>query len=458
MEPGIDKWTLFEKLGYEPHSEGQHNLHASSARFKIATCGRRWGKSLSAGMEFTANLFIPDTTWWIVGPTYKLGEKEFRVVHHNIINKLKLGKYVKHSYNIQQGNMRIEMPWNTVLEVQSADKPDSLVGEALNGVIMSEAAKHKMATWDLYVRPGLSDRRGIAWFPSTPQGYNWYKGIWDLGQHPDFPEYESWRFPTWENLTMYPGGRQDPEILSVESTVSRNYFLQEIAAEFTAFEGKIYDEFDPQTHVKRIDYVPEWQHYWAWDFGWADPFVCLDIMVDPSDNVYVWREYQVSFKTTWEHGKILKDRPNPEGFHVDAIFADPRGADEIQTLALQNLHAYARSSEVGWKRGVEEVKRFMKLGPDGTPKLFIDPSCVNLIRQLTLLRAKEQKEGLNAKEGQHDFDDHGPDALRYFFVEKFILGAGTHLTDVYGYGNKQSEAATFFQNHSRVTLSGKSPF
>lgn len=458
MEPGIDKWALFEKLGYAPHSQGQRDLHASPARFKIPCCGRRWGKSISAGMEFTANLFIPDTMWWIIGPTYKLGEKEFRVVYHNIINKLKLGKHCKHSYNVQQGNMRIEMPWNTVIEVQSADKPDSLVGEGLNGVIMSEAAKHKMATWDLYVRPSLSDTRGGAWFPSTPQGYNWYKGMWDLGQHPDFPEFESWRFPTWENLVMYPGGRDDTEIAQLEKTVSASYFKQEIAAEFTAFEGKIYEEFDPQIHVKRIEYNPAWENYWAWDFGWADPFVCLDIMVDPSDNVYVWREYQVSFKTTWEHGKILRERSNPDGFHCDAIFADPRGPDEINTLALQGLHAYARSAEIGWKRGIEEIKRFMKLQGDGTPKFFIDVSCTHLIRQLTLLRALAQKEDHNAREGQHDFDDHGPDALRYFFVEKFILGAGTHLADVYGYGRQESEAATFFRNYSEITLSGSKPF
>lgn len=454
-EIGIDKWALFKELGYTPHSIGQHELHASEARFKIPCCGRRWGKSLSTGMEFTANLFIPDTMWWICGPTYTLGEKEFRVIHHNITRTLKLGSKIKHSYNVQQGNMRIEMPWNTVLQVVSAQKPDSLVGEGLDGVIMSEAAKHQMSTWDMYIRPSLADKNGIAWFPSTPQGYNWYKGLYDLGQHPDYPEYASWRFPTWTNEVSFPGGREDDEIKQIEGTTSKSFFEQELAAEFTSFEGKIYEEFDPQYHVKRIEYNPEWQNYWAWDFGWKDPFVCLDIMVDPADNVYVWREYQVSFKTTWEHGKILRDRISPEGFHVDAIFADPRGPDEINTLALQGLRAEANSAEIDWKRGVEEVKRFMKLQPDGLPKFYIDLSCVNLIRQLTLLRAKKQSEGVNEKPGQHDFDDHGPDALRYFFVEKFILGAGTHLSDVYGYASKPTEAQTFIQNHERITLSGK---
>ncbi len=129
--PGINKWALFEELGYTPHSEGQRDLHNSGTRFKIPCCGRRWGKSLSAGMEFTAKLFIPDTMYWICGPTYTLGEKEFRVVHDNIIKKLKLGGKVKYTYNVNQGNMRIEMPWNSIIQVVSAQKPDSLVGEGL---------------------------------------------------------------------------------------------------------------------------------------------------------------------------------------------------------------------------------------------------------------------------------------------------------------------------------------
>ena len=455
------KRALFKKLGYEPHSKEQWECHLSDARFKIPCCGRRWGKTTFGGNELTAavlDIEKPDSIYWIVGPNYSTGEKEFRILFTNLVKKLGLGTRIKKQYNVNQGNMRIEMPWGTVIEVKSADRKDGLIGEGLDGVVMAEAATHDVDTWQMYVEPALSDKRGWAIFPSTPRGYNWYQGLWMMGQLPDYPEYESWRLPTWSNKAMYPGGQADAEIIRLKKTTPEVTWLQEYAAEFVAYEGKIYTEFNPKIHVKDIEYNPAWRNYLVFDYGFVDPFVCLDIMVDPSDNVYVWREYQVSFKTTWEHGKILKDRPNPEGFHVDAIFADPRGADEIQTLALQNLHAYARSSEVGWKRGVEEVKRFMKLGPDGTPKLFIDPSCVNLIRQLTLLRAKEQKEGLNAKEGQHDFDDHGPDALRYFFVEKFILGAGTHLTDVYGYGNKQSEAATFFQNHSRVTLSGKSPF
>lgn len=454
-EPMVNRESLFEELDYMPRKE-QWDIHNSSSRFIIPCCGRRFGKSLAAGNELTAYLFTPDTRYWIVGPTYRLGEKEFRVVLDNIVRKLKLK--VKFSNNVKQGDMRIEMPspFNSIVEVVSADRPDSLVGEGLDGVIMSEAALHKHSTWEMFIEPALSDNRGFAIFPSTPRGFNWYQGLWQLGQMPEMNEYESWQMPTWMNTNKYPGGRFDPEILRIESTVSKPHFLQEYAAEFTAFEGKIYTDFNFQHHVKQVEYNPAWRNFWAFDFGFVDPFVCLDIMVDPSDNVYVWREYQVSGLSTYEHGHAILRRKNPEGFHVDGMFGDPRGADEIATLG--NILGHIEANPVGWILGIEAVRRALALQPDGSPKLIIDPSCVNLTRQMDQLRYAESPDGKNSKEKQHDYDDHGPDALRYFFSEYMVLRAGFgSLANVYR-DRRNTEAATFFQNRMNITLDSRIDF
>jgi len=450
VEPGIDKATLFELIGYTPHSGGQRALHDSTARFRIPCCGRRWGKSQAAGHEITAALFKPNSRWWIVGPTYRLGEKEFRVVFDDIIRKLNLGKYVKKSYNPEQGSMRIEMPWNAVVEVVSAEKQDSLVGEGLDGVILSEAALHKRDTWQMYVEPALTDKRGWALFPSTPRGSNWYEGLYRMGQDAEFPDYESWRFPSWDNPIVYPGGEHDEEMDRIRKVVSGYHFDQEYAAEFTAFEGKIYDELKADVHFTDIEYNPYWKNFWVFDFGFSDPFVCLDIMVDPSDRAYIWREYQVQHKTTMEHGMLLKLRDNPSSFHVDGRFADPRGADEIHTLAPLLGQIVARP--VPWLVGVEAVKRAMKIREDGTPGFYIDPrKCPITTRQLQNLRANSVREGRNAREGQHDYDDHGPDAMRYFFSEYFVLGYRGNLSAVYAAGRKMTEGETFFQLHSKMT-------
>lgn len=447
----IDKPTLFEKLGYKPHSDEQWAIHNSTARFRIPNCGRRFGKSQVAGHDLTADSFIPDSYWWIVGPTYKLGEKEFRVIWDDYKKLKLLDKCTTKNYNVNQGQMRLVTPWNAVIEVVSAEKPDSLVGEGLDGVIMSEAARHSMRTWSQIIEPALSDKRGSAIFPSTPKGFNWFKGLYDLGQMRDqFPDYQSWTFPTWTNKAMYPGGYNDPELVRIRSTVSKQFWDQEYAGEFTSFEGQIYPEFRENIHVKKIEYNPAFKNYLAFDFGYVDPFCCYDIMVDPSnDDVYVWREYQVTHQSTWTHAHAIKNRVNPEGYHVNAMYGDPSGADEIATLALVLGIVYAE--RVPWSQGVEAIKRWLQ-PVEGKPKLFIDESCIHLRRQLSQLRKKEIKDGHSERDGQHDFDDHGPDTLRYFFNHYFVLGHNTSLASVYTKEYATSEAATFFTYSSGIKM------
>jgi hypothetical protein len=457
-QPEISREALFERLEYKPHSKEQWNVHRSNARFRIACCGRKWGKSTCFGHEATLRMFIPDSMHWICGPTYRLGEKEFRVVFDDF-KRLKLLDHCRKSYNVNQGMMRIHFQdLNSIIEVVSAEKQDSLVGEGLDSVIMSEAALHKQSTWSQFIEPNLAATKGSADFPSTPRGFNWFKGLYDIGQLPGgmWEEYDSWRLPTWTNAAMFPGGFDDPELVRIRQNVSEMHWLQEYAAEFTAFEGMIYSEFNEAFHVKRINYNPAWRNWWALDFGFTDPFCCYDIMIDPSDNVYIWREYQVTNMSTTDHGITLKNRDNPDGFHVDNIAADPRGADEIATLTWMLGPILANA--VGWSLGVEAIKRQMKPAPDGTPRFLIDPSCIHLIRQLKALRAPNVREGHNSKTGQHDYDDHGPDAIRYFFNEYFVLGAGHHLSDVYSGAPSGSEAAGFFTYKTGIKLDSRIPF
>ena len=464
-EPNISREALFERLDYKPHSDEQWAIHRSTARYRTPCCGRRWGKSTWAGREMTLKMFVPESVNWIVGPDYGLGEKEFRIVYYDF-RKLGLLKYCNKSYNVKQGNMRIHFKeFNSLLEVKSAERPDSLVGEGLDHVIMSEAAKHKMSTWQMYVQPALTDKRGSADFPSTPQGFNWYEGLYQLGQHTDYDEYHSWRLPSWTNPVVYPTGFNpscdnivegfhykrvkcdcDPEIVQIFNTVSEMYFWQEYGAEFTSFEGMIYPEFDERVHVKDFEYEPAWENWWAMDFGYSDPFICLDIMIDAEDRCYVWREYVVQYKSTFEHGQVLRNRVNPEGFHVSGIAADPRGADAIATLV--NMLGSMLANPVGVQLGYEAVKQALKRREDGTVGLYIHPRCTETIRSIKNLRASENKPGYELTKGQFD---HPADALRYFFNERFVLRGSVNLAEVYD-AYRGSEAAGFFQYESDLTL------
>jgi hypothetical protein len=476
-EPNVDKSKLFGEIGYSPHSEEQQYIHDSDARFRIPCCGRRFGKSQAVGHEGTWKSFIPDAYIWVVGPNYALGEKEFRVIYDDLVRKLKV-KGIRKSYNVKQGDMRIQMPWNTVIEVKTAEKQDGLVGEGLDHAIMSESALHYMSTWQQFIEPALADKQGSADFPSTPRGSNWYKGLYQLGRDPNMPDYESWRFPSWKNTKVFPGGF-DPgcpnilmplrkhfqgssgkqcscnnEMVRIFNQVSEHYWAQEYAAEFTSREGKIYKNWNEQEMVIDYEYNPSWPNYLTFDFGYSDPFCCYDIQVNPANQaVYIWREYQLRYKTTWDHANYLIKRENPDGYHVAWAAADPRGADEIATLQMVTPWSILHN-QMGWALGVEAIDRAMKKREDGTRGFYMSRNCPELKRQIEDLQTPVSREGKNAREGQRDYDDHGPDAVRYFFNEYFVANAGGGLADVYsgGTGAKVSEAEAFFTTHIQTRL------
>lgn len=464
----FDKATYFEGIGYKPHAK-QWLYHNSRARFRFPNCGRRFGKSTMAGRDLSPRLFEQNRMYWIVGPTYDLGEKEFRVIWDDLVVRQQLGKdkRVKKAYNKKQGNMYLELPWNTRLEVRSADHPENLVGEALDHVIMSEAAKHKQETWERFIRPALADRRGSADFPTTPEGFNWLWDLWMMGPNQEFPEYESWRFPSWDNLAIYPGGRRDPEILLLERTMSPEAFAQEIGAEFSAFVGKIFPEWDAGKHVKNVPFIPSLPNYIAFDWGYTNPLAAIEFQVTPDDKVRVWREHYRAYTTLPEHINILKNRDQPEGYHLEMAFgdaADPEAAVTVSTSLVPCL-AMPEAKE-NWREGIDIVRGFMKdrpsnhivdeygtPGPD-MPALEVDFNCKNFIREANNYRAPSPIKGRNVPEMSNKVEDHAMDAIRYGLVHIFKFGAGSSsLTEVYGSGasTEASSDGGFVTNAASVT-------
>lgn len=444
--------NVWQSAGYDPH-DAQMAIHNSQARFKVPCCGRRFGKSTSAVADLLPDYFVPNTVHWLVGPTYELGEREFEALHGFL---LEMPEVYNHrdthiSYSPTAGNMKVKFPWNTLVKVVSAEKPKSLLGKGLSSAILCEAAQHEETTWTRYIRPALSDKRGRALFPSTPQGFNWFYKYHRRGKDDTQPQWASWQFPSWANTRIY-SGPDDPEFVEIRANTSEMLFRQEYGAEFTAFEGRIYDDFREDVHVHDLsDLVKRsmryWRNFWAIDFGFSNPFVCLDILVDPQDNVYVWREYYVRHKPVVVHAKELRRRDNPDGWHLNGIFADPADPDAVATLNMYLGATYAR--RVGVLQGIEAVKVLLKPNTEneGRPRLFIDIHCENLIREMyTLHMAENRKPGsTNNKEEQHKFDDHAADALRYFASEMYVLGAGNSLADVYKYTEDGAGSETYFR-------------
>lgn len=428
------KRKYFKDIGYKPHDK-QWLFHKSQARFRIAVCGRRFGKSLMSARDMTPDLFKPKKVFWIVAPNYSLGEKEFRVIWNDIMVRggLAKDKTVKGRYNKQHG-MSIEFPWQTIIEVKSADHPNSLVGEALDGVILAEAAKLKYIIWDQYVRPALADKKGYAIMSSTPEGRNWLYHQYLLSFQED--DYEGFQFPSWDNKAVFPLGRRDPEILLSERTMPTDAFEQEIGASFKAFAGQVYDEFDENIHIKPHDFNPDWPNYQFWDWGFTNPLVCLDVQITPDDKVIVWREYYRKGVRLEQAIEELKERKNPEGYKIDCSFGDPADPEAIDTVSELWAPCYGDPDcKTNWRHGINLVKGFLKVheeeDDESWTKFQVDPSCYYTIEEFSLYRMMNTKLMKNDPiEKPVKKNDHCMDCIRYGLMHIFELGSAYSLVEV----------------------------
>jgi hypothetical protein len=151
-------------------------------------------------METMAALLAPGdaTRGWLVGPTYDLTERVFK----KVIALLK--QHFSHriiEFNPRERRIVVTNlgGGTSELRAKSADRPESLLGEALAFLVVDECASVRDDVWNEYLAPRLIDCNGWALLLSTPHGRGWFYEQWRLGQKNRDAAYESWQAPTISN-------------------------------------------------------------------------------------------------------------------------------------------------------------------------------------------------------------------------------------------------------------------
>ncbi len=208
------------------------------------------------------------------------------------------------------------------------------------------------------------------------------------------------------------------ESLSEDQLESRRY------GRFKSSSGLVYPEFDENVHVLKVPFnVPkEWQDNISIDPGLNNPLSAHWYAVDFDDNVYVVAEhfeagkdvsyhaekiYQISDSLGWKrsaNGKLnalidsaANQRTLSSSKSVSELFYD--FGINVNTRVDKDLFS-----------GIQRVKQYLKC-VNGRPKIYIFPTCVNLIRELKSYR-------WGADDVPKKTDDHALDELRYYLMSK----------------------------------------
>lgn len=210
---------------YKPH-DGQRQFHQSPniyerTRFRIAVCGRRFGKTLACAneiIEFALNK-NNSINWW-VAPTYQQSMIAYRLVENALA---KTGLVVD---NLKSEKRMLLINGSSIM-FKSADNFNALRGEGVNFMVIDEAAMIQREAWEEALRPTLSDKNGSAIIVSTPKGRNWFFELFCRGNDSHYTDYQSFNFPTSANPFI-----PKDEIDEVRKTLPSDVFKQEYEAQF----------------------------------------------------------------------------------------------------------------------------------------------------------------------------------------------------------------------------------
>jgi hypothetical protein len=425
----FDQSRYFAATGYYPHL-GQLDVQYDTTRHQALSNGRRWGKTYLGAKKAEATAYVLNKLkqpqrGWIVGPNYTDCEKEFRIIY-NSLKALDVDTVSdKFTSNVESGNMHIATNWGWDIQCKSAAHPESLVGEGLDFVLLVEAGRLRRVVFTQYIRPALSDKRGWSMMTGVPEiatdtsllywGYS-------RGQDSNRATWKSWKKPSWTNNVVFPGGRNDPEILEAEEDLTEDEFARQYGGEFVEKVGRVLAEWDDDIHLANLEYNPNWPLYAAVDYGYTNPFVWLWIQVDEWGNTYVLGEHYITLKDTYEIAKYdLLDHPLMD--KLIAFYPDPAEPDDTATLQ-RVLKRPSRSNTGGpLKDRLALIRSAMKVRPehgreeDKRPGLVIDRSCTRLAWECRegYRWPRHKSEVKNDTELPMDKDNHGPEALGRFF-------------------------------------------
>ncbi len=262
--------------GYRPHA-GQLKLHSSTARFRVAACGRQWGKTFAGANEIAKYCWENPTgmAWWLA-PTYGQAAKAFEIITSRFEDALA-------SKVSSQGHMAVRWKSGGRTEFKSAERWDNLRGETLGLCVLDEAAFMAEEAWTKVVRPMFTTTGGRVLFYSTPQGKNWFYGLWTRGDDPLYPDWESFHFPTRSSPYARPGEVDEAQMTLPADVFAQEYeadFLDEAAGVFRNVDGCADGEFGPpiEGHTNVI----------GWDIAKASDFSVWTVMDADTMQVLAW--------------------------------------------------------------------------------------------------------------------------------------------------------------------------
>jgi len=355
----------------------------------------------------------PGTRGWVCAPTYpKLHDYVWPAIESQIPRD-----WIESWSELHQ-ELRIKN--GSIIQGRSLDDPDRGRGPGLHWLWMDEAAEMQEEAWDI-IRPALAEHKGVAWFTTTPKGFDWvYHRLWEMAAIRQYPGYWACKYHTIDNPTI-----EQAEVDEARATMSAAMFQQEWEADFVNFRGAIYGPVVSQ-HILRTDeeirqIIPEWDTHGHIDpqrrhligvdpgAGAEHPFAAACAVLTEKGLVWIGEHREVTQPITY-HQACIK-RISHGATNVLYVIDRARKQDQIE-LAQHGIFATQVEAGPGSVRaGIDRVTTWLEQGR----MFFIQRRVPKLIDEMQAYRWADTKraDGQVGDLRPHKLKDDLCDCVRY---------------------------------------------
>ena len=243
-------------------------------REKVVTGGWQAGKSVEGAAEIYIDLPLIDPDrdyrYWVIVPTYRAPHKEI-----DYLLQWCQAMGIVSSHHFPDGSScRIALfGGRVVVETKTAEDPEGIAGEPCDGVLVVEAGQmpetiRTQAQGRIVTRRGWITYTGTLEDDEAKPRYAWYGTLAERWRDHITHEQGAYELPTWANRTVFPGGRQDPEITRQELIFDEHSFSRRYGGRAKGVRWAVYTQLQaPNARAKYLKPIPAGHDNWVWGLG-----------------------------------------------------------------------------------------------------------------------------------------------------------------------------------------------
>ena len=400
------------EIPYKPRPL-QQVFHDQSKRFSVASCHRRFGKTVMA-VNWLLKEVLTSTRERAQGayiaPTYGAAKRIAWQMVREYAGAIPGVKF-------NEAELRCDLPDGKRIWLLGSEQPDSIRGMAFAAVCMDEYADQNARLFPEIVRPALSDHGGDgkALWIGTPRGANQFKEIYDHAierMEANDPEWFAMRFPASETKVLSQKELDAARAIMDESQYDQEFEVSWSAALIGSYFAKQLDSIDSNGQIGSIPWEPNLPVVTSWDLGISDSTAIWFYQFLGRENIIRVIDYYESAGEGLHHYiKELRGRPYTYEKHLfpHDVMVRELGSGNSRYETLMDLGVRPTVvAKLSVQDGIECVRASI-------PKCFFDRNnCAVGLKALRHYHRQYNDKTDDWKDRpHHDWSSHAVDSFRY---------------------------------------------